>query len=266
MIEPEVAVLMNVRGVPLPPESPFASIAEHGGDYFLHSRQPLAQGQAAVCRWVGRGAGRLFGVFTPQTPSSSDVPPPPLVPASAVQPISPQQKEMASPAPSPSLASTEADTNCFAPSRKFNNVGVIRRPPPVPPGIDLRNHAGQSSKVPLQGTTIQANCHRCSSTIFYRPECAQITCCECSTIIISVECSSCGSFFGARVGDAQSSCPHCKFSGTTSNLVQRRIDSFQQREGPRATLLHPHEIHLITQVLQPTEAATVVTSVSCIFL
>jgi hypothetical protein len=100
----------------------------------------------------------------------------------------------------------------------------------------------------LPGTTIQANCHRCSSTVFYRPEFAQLTCCECSTIILNVECSACGSFFGARVGDALSCCPYCKFSGATSDLVQQRIDSFSHEEGPRATLLHPHEIHIITQV------------------
>ena len=132
--------------------------------------------------------------------------------------------------------------------RNLDNAGVVRRAPPVPPGIDITTHAGQSSKSPLLGTTIQANCHRCSSTVYYSPECAQVTCCDCSTVILSLECSACGSFFGARVGDAQSTCPYCKFSGATSDLMQRRVDSFLQVEGPRATLLHPHDIHIITQV------------------
>ncbi len=244
MIEPESAVLLNTRGIPLLPEAPFASVAEHGGDYFLHSRCPLALGHAAASPWVGRGAGRLFGVFTPHAPFVSDAPPPPLLPASAIEPTSPQQQKTtpSEPSPAPSPAPSEA-------ARTLKNAGKILRAPPVSPGVDLRTHAGQSSKAPLLGTTIQANCHRCSSTIFYKPECAQVTCCECSTVILSVECTACGSYFGARVGDAQSSCPHCKFSSATSNLAQRRIDSFMQKEGPRATLLHPHEIHVITQVI-----------------
>ena len=232
--------------MPLPPDAPFASIAEHGGDYFLHSQRPLARGQAAASPWVGKGAGRLFGVFTPQIPFASDAPPPPLVPASIIQTLPPQQKKISSPAPCP--APSEVSFNPPAPLRKLNNAGVIRRSPPVPPGVDLRTYAGQSFKSPLSGTTIQASCHRCSSTIFYRPECAQLTCCECSTLILSVECFACGSFFCARVGDLQSSCPHCQVSATTSNFMQRRVDSFMQT-GPRATLLHPHEIHIISQVL-----------------
>jgi hypothetical protein len=127
--------------------------------------------------------------------------------------------------------------------------GIARRVTrAVPPGIDLRTHAGLSSKVPLSGTTIQANCFRCSSSIFYKPECAQVTCCECSTVILSVECSACGSFFGARVGDEHSSCPYCKVSRATSDLSKQRIESFKQGNSPRATLLHPHELHIITQV------------------
>ncbi len=249
-------MLINARGTALPPDVPFASIAEHGGDYFLHARHPLSQGLISPSPWVGRGAGRLFGVFTPQSPVAFDAPPPPLVPASVVHPSIPPQDKKLTPAPAPAPSNTPAPApapsntpaNPHASHRKLDNAGVIRRSPPVPPGIDLRTFAGQSCKVPLSGTTIQANCHRCSSSIFYRPECAQVTCCECSTVILSVECLACGSFFGARVGDEHSSCPYCKVSRTTSDLVKQRIESFKQGNSPRATLLHPHELHIITQV------------------
>ena len=118
-----------------------------------------------------------------QSPVAFDALPPPLVPASVVHPSNPQQDKKLTPAPATS------DTPAIVPAapRKLDNAGVIRRAPPVPPGIDLRTHAGLSSKVPLSGTTIQANCFRCFSSIFYKPECAQVTCCESSTVILSVE-------------------------------------------------------------------------------
>ena len=37
VIEAEAAVLIDARGTALPPDVPFASIAEHGGDYFLEA-------------------------------------------------------------------------------------------------------------------------------------------------------------------------------------------------------------------------------------